>query len=107
MDGFYEWLFLLSEKQMSRASPFIPLAYGVPRVDDRRVISGIVYVIQYGLQCKDAPKEYGPHKTVYSRFIGWSRLGAFDRMFATPAGEGPKAQRIMCQWRRENVQNGG
>jgi transposase len=88
-------MFLLSEEQMSRISPFIPLAHGVPRVDDRRVISGIVYVIRYGLQWKDAPKEYGPHKTLYNRFIRWSRLGVFDRIFAALAGEGPKAQRIM------------
>lgn len=88
-------MFLLSEKQMSRISPFFPFAHGVPRVDDRRVISGIVYVIRYGLQWKDAPKEYGPHKTLYNRFIRWSRLGVFDRIFAALAGEGPKAQRIM------------
>ena len=88
-------MFLLSEKQMSRISPFFPLAHGVLRVDDRRVISGIVYVIRYGLQWKDAPKEYGPHKTLYNRFIRWSRLGVFDRIFAALAGEGPKAQRIM------------
>jgi transposase len=88
-------MFLLSETQMSRISPFFPLAHGVPRVDDRRVISGIVYVIRYGLQWKDAPKEYGPHKTLYNRFIRWSRLGVFDRIFAALAGEGPKAQRIM------------
>ncbi len=88
-------MFLLSEEQMSRISPFFPLAHGVPRVDDRRVISGIVYVIRYGLQWKDAPKEYGPHKTLYNRFIRWSRLGVFDRIFAALAGEGPKAQRIM------------
>ena len=88
-------LFLLNEKHMSRTSPFFPLAHGVPRVDDRRVISGIVYVIRYGLQWKDAPKEYGPHKTLYNRFIRWSRLGLFDRIFAAMAGEGPKAQRIM------------
>ena len=88
-------MFLLSENQMSRISPFFPLAHGVPRVDDRRVISGIVYVIRYGLQWKDAPKEYGPHKTLYNRFIRWSRLGVFDRIFAALAGAGPKAQRIM------------
>jgi transposase len=60
-------LFLLSERQMARISPHFPLAHGVPRVDDRRVVSGIVYVIRNGLQWKDAPKEYGPHKTLYKR----------------------------------------
>jgi transposase len=57
-------LFLQSERQMARISPFFPLAHGVPRVDDRRVVSGIVYVIRNGLQWKDAPKGYGPRKTL-------------------------------------------
>jgi transposase len=88
-------LFLLSERQMARIAPFFPLAHGVQRVDDRRVVSGIVYVIKHGLQWKDAPKAYGPHKTLYNRFIRWSRMGVFDRIFAGLAGEGPKPERIM------------
>ena len=88
-------LFLLSKHQMARISPFFPLAHGVPRVDDRRVVSRIVYVIRNGLQWKDAPKEYGPYKTLYNRFMRWSRLGVFDRIFAALAGEGPKPERIM------------
>src|SRR5690554_1248831 len=88
-------LFLLSEAQMGRLSPHFPLSHGMPRVDDRRVVSGIVYVIRNGLQWKDAPTGYGPHKTLYNRFIRWSRLGVFDRIFAGLAGEGPKPERIM------------
>ena len=88
-------LFLLNERQMARIEPHFPLAHGIPRVDDRRVISGIVYVIKHGLQWKDAPKNYGPHKTLYNRFIRWSRLGVFDRIFAALAGDGPKPERIM------------
>ena len=88
-------VFLLTARQMARIVPFFPLAHGVPRVDDRRVVSGIVYVIKNGLQWKDAPKAYGPHKTLYNRFLRWSRLGVFDRIFASLAGEGAKAQRIM------------
>jgi transposase len=88
-------LFLLSERQMARISPYFPLSHGVPRVDDRRVLSGIVYVIRHGLQWKDAPRDYGPHKTLYNRFIRWSRLGVFDRIFAALASEGPKPERIM------------
>jgi transposase len=88
-------LFLLSERQMARISPYFPLAHGVPRVDDRRVVSGIVYVIRNGLQWKDAPQAYGPHKTLYNRLMRWSRLGVFDRIFAALAGEGPKPERIM------------
>lgn len=88
-------LFLLSERQMARIEGYFPLSHGVPRVDDRRVVSGIVYVIRNGLQWKDAPQGYGPHKTLYNRFIRWSRLGVFDRIFAGLAGEGPKPERIM------------
>jgi transposase len=42
-------VFMLSERQIERVEPFFPLAHGVPRVDDRRVLSGIVYVIRDGL----------------------------------------------------------
>jgi putative transposase len=48
-------------------------------VDDRRVISGIIYVIRHGLPWKDAPRECGPHKTLYNRFVRWSKRGIFNR----------------------------
>ena len=76
-------------------APFFPLSHGVPRVDDRRVVSGIVHVIRNGLQWRDAPTAYGPQKTLYNRFIRWSRLGVFDRIFANLAGEGSKPECIM------------
>ncbi len=88
-------LFLLSERQMARISPYFPLAHGVPQVDDRRVVSGIVYVIRNGLQWKDAPQGYGPHKTLYNRFIRWSRLGVFNRIFAALAAKGGKPDQLM------------
>ena len=88
-------LFLLSEAQMARISPFFPLAHGVPRVDDRRVVSGIVYVIKHGLQWRDAPQAYGPHKTLYNRFIRWSRMGVFNRIFAGLAGRKGQPDRLM------------
>ncbi len=83
-------LFLLSPAQMSKIQPFFPKSHGVTRVDDRRVVSGIVYVLKYGLQWKDAPKAYGPHKTLYNRFRRWTELGVFDRIFShLAASEGP------------------
>jgi transposase len=62
-------LVLLSRAQMRRIEPFFPRSRGLPRVDDRRVISGIIDVIRHGLQWKDAPRGYGLHKTLYNRFI--------------------------------------
>ena len=88
-------LFRLSDKQMRRIRPYFPLSHGVPRVDDRRVISGIIFVIRNGLRWRDGPEEYGPHKTIYNRFIRWSRLGVFNRIFAELAGKGPKPERLM------------
>jgi len=68
-------LFLLSDVQMRRIEPSFPRSRGLPRVDDRRIVSGIIYVIRNGLQWKDAPRGYGPHKTLYNRFVRWSPAG--------------------------------
>jgi transposase len=62
-------LFLQAKSKMARNSPWFPLFHGVPRVDDRRLVSGIVHVIRIGLQRQDAPKPPGFHKALYSRFI--------------------------------------
>ena len=59
-------LIWLSATQMRRIEPYFPLSHGMPRVDDRRVISGIIFVIRNGLRWRDAPKDYGPHKTIYN-----------------------------------------
>lgn len=88
-------LLWLSEAQMRRIEPYFPLSHGVPRVDDRRVISGIVFVIRNGLRWRDAPREYGPHKTIYNRFVRWSRLGVFSKIFAALASKGPRPERLM------------
>ena len=60
-------LLMLSRAQMRRIEAYFPLAHGVPRVDDRRILSGIVFVIRNGLRWRDAPPAYGPHKTRFIR----------------------------------------
>ena len=80
--------FWLSDAQFARIQPLLPdKVRGVPRVDDRRVISGIVHVIRNGLRWRDAPPEYGPHKTLYNRFARWSKAGVFARIFEALAAE--------------------
>ena len=74
-------IYLLLDSQFERIKPYFPRSHGVARVDDRRVISGIIYVIKHGLQWKDAPREYGPYKTLYNRFVRWSRMGVFTQIF--------------------------
>ena len=81
-------LFYLNENQFARIKPYFPHPHGKPRVDDLRVISGIIFVIKRGLQWRDAPSEYGPHKTLYNRFKRWSRMGVFDKIFVALSTQG-------------------
>ena len=74
-------LFYLTEAQLLNMKPYFPKSHGVPRVDDLRVISGIIHVLKIGLQWRDAPREYSPHKTLYNRFIRWSEMGVFNKIF--------------------------
>ena len=76
-------LLWLSDEQLNRIQPYFPRSHGVPRVDDHRVVSRIVFVIRNGLRWRDAPREYGPHKTLYNRFIRWSRMASSTR-FCNP-----------------------
>lgn len=88
--------FWLSEEQFARIQPFLPnKPRGVPRVDDRRVISGIIHVIRNGLMWRDAPERYGPHKTLYNRFIRWSRAGVFDGIFKELAAMSAATDTVM------------
>jgi putative transposase len=88
-------LIWLTEAQMRKIEPYFPLSHGVPRVDDRRIISGIIFVIRGGLRWRDAPREYGPHKTIHNRFIRWSRMGAFSKIFAGLAAKDGKTDQLM------------
>lgn len=87
--------YLLSEAQMRRIEPFFLLLHGIPRVDDRLIVSAIIFVIKNGLRWRDSPRSYGPHKTIYNRFIRWSRLGVFNRIFVELAGQAGEPDRIM------------
>ncbi len=86
---------MLSEAQMLRIEPFFPLSHGIARIDDRLLISGIIFFIRSGLRCRDAPADFGFGKTIYNRFVGCSRLGVFNKIFAELARKGGKPQRTM------------
>jgi transposase len=67
-------LFWLSDEQWAVVEPYLPKNQpGARRVDDRRVISGILHVLKIGCRWQDCPAEYGPSTTVYNRFNRWSR----------------------------------
>lgn len=87
-------VFWLTEEQFVRLAPHLPTdTRGVPRVDDRRVISGIVHVLQSGCRWRDAPDCYGPRKTLYNRFVRWAAKGVWERVFValSEAGGPPEA----------------
>ena len=69
--------FWLTEKQFTRIKPHLPTdTRGKPRVDDRRVISGIIHVLKSGARWVDAPSLYGPHKTLYNRYVRGGKGGS-------------------------------
>jgi transposase len=72
-----------------------PKSHGKPRVDDRRALSGIVFVNRNGLGWRDAPSAYGPHKTLYDRWKRWGKRGAFARMMEGLAAADAEPKTVM------------
>jgi len=86
--------FWLTDAQFAKIAPHLPTdTRGKARVDDRRVISGIVHVLKSGGRWIDAPPEYGPRKTLYNRYVRWAAKGVWLRLFEALASVGgPPAQ---------------
>ena len=89
-------LFWLTDRQWSRIEPHLPAGvWGKARVDDRRVISGIVHVLKSGCRWCDCPPEYGPPTTIYNRFVRWAERGIWENLFLALAGKGKSADMRM------------
>jgi transposase len=74
--------FWLDDRQWAAIDPLLPKNRpGARRVDDRRVLSGIVHVLKVGCRWQDCPARYGPPTTIYNRFNRWSRRGLWQRLF--------------------------
>ena len=89
--------FWLTDAQFARIAPHLPAdTRGKARVDDRRVISGIVHVLKSGGRWVDAPDVYGPRKTLYNRFVRWAAKGVWIKLFqALAQAGGPPAHVLM------------
>jgi transposase len=73
----------LSDFEWGVIAPLLPnKPRGVPRVDDRRVLNGIFWVLRTGAPWRALPKEFGPHTTCYNRFVRWRKAGVWDRIMA-------------------------
>lgn len=88
-------LFWLTEAEMDRLRPFFPKSHGRPRADDRRVISGIIFINRNGLRWCDAPLVYGPPKTLYNRWKRWCGMGVFARIMEGRASEAAEQKTVM------------
>ncbi len=75
-------LYWLNDVEWARIEPLLPRGRrGARRVDDRRVISGIVHMLRSGARWRDCPTAYGPYTTIYNRFNRWSRQGLWEQIF--------------------------
>ena len=85
-------LFWLNDRQWSLIRPHLPANLtGPERDDDRRIISGIVHMLQSGARWRDCPPEYGPYTTIYNRFNRWAKRGRWGAIFAALAKAGKDA----------------
>lgn len=88
-------LFWLTDEQMERLKPFFPKSHGRPRVDSHRVLSGIIFINRNSLRWCDAPREYGPPKTLYNSWKRWGDMGVFARMKEGLAAESTERKTVM------------
>jgi transposase len=89
-------LFWLSDEAWAAIEPHLPHGKpGKPRVDDRRVVSGILHVLKTGCRWRDVPTEYGPPTTIYNRYNRWSRRGVWQRLFEQVATVGPVPDEVL------------
>jgi len=81
--------FWFSDAQWARIEPLLPTdVRGMKRVDDRRVLSGIVHALRCGGRWADCADIYGPKKTLYNRFVRWAERGIWEGIFSTLASAG-------------------
>ncbi len=82
--------FDLSDAEWAVIEPLLPnKPRGVPRVDDRRVVNGIFYILRTGSPWRDLPERYGPYTTVYNRYNRWAKAGVWLAVFEALAQQSP------------------
>src|SRR5215217_4629905 len=71
----------LTDNEWSAIKPMLPnKPRGVPRVNDRRVLNGIFWILRSGAPWRDLPDMFGPYTTCYNRFVRWRRAGVWGRI---------------------------
>jgi transposase len=88
--------FDLSDSEWAVIEPLLPnKPRGVPRVDDRRVLNGIFWILRTGSPWRDLPERYGPYTTVYNRYNRWAKKGVWLRIFEVLSAQAPDSLHLI------------
>lgn len=88
--------FDLTDAEWALVQPLLPnKPRGVPRVDDRRVVNGIFYILRTGSPWRDLPERYGPYTTVYNRYNRWAKAGIWLRIFEALSAQSPQSLQLI------------
>lgn len=88
--------FDLSDAEWGLIEPLLPnKPRGVARVDDRRILNGIFYILRTGSPWRDLPERYGPYTSVYNRFNRWAKAGVWVRVFEELATLSPQSMHMI------------
>ena len=91
--------FDLSDVEWAIIAPLLPGAdgdrNGRPRLDDRKVLNGIFFVLRTGTPWRDLPERYGPYTTVYNRFNRWAKRGVWLKVFEALAARSPQSMHLI------------
>ena len=88
--------FDLSDSEWAIIQPLLPnKPRGVPRVDDRRVVNGIFYILRTGSAWRDLPERYGPYTTVYNRYNRWAKAGVWLAVFEALSARSPESLHLI------------
>ena len=86
----------LSEAEWRLIEPLLPnKSRDVVRVDDRRVLNGVFYVLRTGSPWRDLPDRYGPYTTVYNRYNRWAKAGVWLTIFEALAARSPQSMQMI------------
>jgi transposase len=68
-----------AEDEWIATRPWLPTKpHGVPRVDKRRILNGIVWVLHSGASWRDLARSFGS----YTTGVRWRKAGIWDKIMA-------------------------
>lgn len=88
--------FDLSDAEWAIIQPLLPdKVRGVARVDDRRVLNAIFWVLRTGSPWRDLAERYGPYTTAYNRYNRGAKAGVWLRIFNALAESSPQSMALV------------